>query len=68
MAAVQIIGAGIVLVHDKSISHPTAWAAEQIIEAGVFWDAGYFLFYGFAVMAHVTFGLVSEIPHSPIMH
>ena len=66
-ATVQIAGAGIVLVHGKSISCSTAWAAVQIIDAGVFWDAG-FLFYGFAVVAHVILGLELGIPLSPIMH
>lgn len=66
-AAVQIAGDGIVLVHDKSISYPTASAAVQIIDACVFWDAG-FLFYGFAVVAHVILGLEPGIPLSPIMH
>ena len=65
--AVQIPGVGIVLVHGKPISYPTASAAVQIIDAVVFCDAG-FLFYGFAVVAHVILGLESGIPLSPIMH
>ena len=54
-------------MHGKPISYPTASAAVQIIDAGVFWDAG-FLFYGFAVVAHVILGLEPGIPLSPIMH
>ena len=30
--------------------------------------AGYFLFYGFAVVAHVILGLEPGIPLSPILH
>ena len=54
-------------MHGKPISCPTAWAAVIIIDADVFCDVG-FLFYGFAVVAHVILGLEPGIPLSPIMH